>query len=163
MHGDASRILLSPLDLLCPLSQFCFRQCDPDFAENCKREGGGIIIGGANYGQGSSREHAALVPLYLGIKAVVTKSFARIHAANLVNAGIIPFNFVNEADYDKIDVYDELELPNVRTAIAGGKPVEMVNKTKNESYELTYDLSARQRDMILAGGLLNYTRENGKG
>ncbi len=145
------------------LSNFCFKQCDENFAENCKREGGGIIIGGANYGQGSSREHAALVPLYLGIKAVVTKSFARIHAANLVNAGIIPFNFVNEADYDKIDVYDELELPNVRAAIANGENATMINKTKNESYELTYDLSARQRDMILAGGLLNYTRENGKG
>ncbi len=145
------------------LSNFCFRQCDENFAENCKRENGGIIIGGANYGQGSSREHAALVPLYLGIKAVVTKSFARIHAANLVNAGIIPFNFVNEADYDKIDAYDELELPNVRTAIANGENATMINKTKNETYELTYDLSARQREMILAGGLLNYTRENGKG
>ena len=145
------------------LSNFCFKQCDENFAENCKREGGGIIIGGANYGQGSSREHAALVPLYLGIKAVVTKSFARIHAANLINAGIIPFNFVNEADYDKIDAYDELELPNVRAAIANGENATMINKTKNESYELTYDLSARQRDMILAGGLLNYTRENGKG
>ncbi|MBQ9552718.1 MAG: aconitate hydratase [Clostridia bacterium] len=145
------------------LSNFCFKQCDENFAENCKRENGGIIIGGANYGQGSSREHAALVPLYLGIKAVVTKSFARIHAANLVNAGIIPFNFVNEADYDKIDAYDELELPNVRAAIASGENAAMVNKTKNETYELTYDLSARQRDMILAGGLLNYTRENGKG
>ena len=145
------------------LSNFCFRQCDENFAENCKRENGGIIIGGANYGQGSSREHAALVPLYLGIKAVVTKSFARIHAANLVNAGIIPFNFVNEADYDKIDAYDELELPNVRAAIANGENATMINKTKNETYELTYDLSARQREMILAGGLLNYTRENGKG
>ena len=145
------------------LSNFCFKQCDENFAENCKRENGGIIIGGANYGQGSSREHAALVPLYLGIKAVVTKSFARIHAANLVNAGIIPFNFVNEADYDRIDAYDELELPNVRAAIANGTNAVMINKTKNETYELTYDLSARQRDMILAGGLLNYTRENGKG
>ncbi len=145
------------------LSNFCFRQCDEHFAENCKREDGGIIIGGANYGQGSSREHAALVPLYLGVKAVVTKSFARIHAANLVNAGIIPFNFVNEADYDRIDAYDELELPNVREAIKKGENARMINKTKNETYELTYDLSARQREMILAGGLLNYTRENGKG
>ncbi len=144
------------------LSNFCFRQCDENFAENCKRENGGIIIGGANYGQGSSREHAALVPLYLGIKAVVTKSFARIHAANLVNAGIIPFNFENEADYDRIDAYDELELPQVRKAIENGEKVTMLNKTKNETYVLTYELSARQREMILAGGLLNYTRESGK-
>ncbi len=93
----------------------------------------------------------------------MTKSFARIHAANLVNAGIIPFNFVNEADYDRIDAYDELELPNVREAIKKGENARMINKTKNETYELTYDLSARQREMILAGGLLNYTRENGKG
>ena len=144
------------------LSNFCFRQCDEHFAENCKREGSGIIIGGANYGQGSSREHAALVPLYLGIKAVVTKSFARIHCANLVNAGIIPFTFKNSDDYDKIDQNDVLCLPDVRAEISENKEVKLINKTKNEEYTLCYELSDRQRDMILAGGLLNYTRENGK-
>lgn len=144
------------------LSNFCFRQCDEHFAENCKREGSGIIIGGANYGQGSSREHAALVPLYLGIKCVITKSFARIHCANLINAGIIPFTFKNSEDYDRIDRNDVLYLPNVKEEIKNGKEVKLINKTKNEEYILCYDLSDRQRDMILAGGLLNYTRENGK-
>ena len=144
------------------LSNFCFRQCDEHFAENCKREGSGIIIGGANYGQGSSREHAALVPLYLGIKAVVTKSFARIHCANLVNAGIIPFTFKNSDDYDRIDQNDVLCMPDVRAEISENKEVKLINKTKNEEYTLCYELSDRQRDMILAGGLLNYTRENGK-
>ncbi|MBQ3603801.1 MAG: aconitate hydratase [Clostridia bacterium] len=144
------------------LSNFCFRQCDENFAENCKREGSGIIIGGANYGQGSSREHAALVPLYLGIKAVITQSFARIHCANLINAGIIPFTFKNAEDYNKIDTNDVLYMPDVRAEISEGKEVKLINKTKNEEYTLCYELSDRQRDMILAGGLLNYTRENGK-
>ena len=144
------------------LSIFCFRQCDENFAENCKREGSGIIIGGANYGQGSSREHAALVPLYLGIKAVITQSFARIHCANLINAGIIPFTFKNAEDYNKIDTNDVLYMPDVRAEISEGKEVKLINKTKNEEYTLCYELSDRQRDMILAGGLLNYTRENGK-
>lgn len=142
------------------LSNFCFKQCDEKFAEHCKEAGSGIIVGGANYGQGSSREHAALVPLYLGIKAVVTKSFARIHCANLVNAGIIPFTFKNEADYDKISVNDELCLPDIRNAIANGSSVSLKNLTTGESYELDYQLSERQRDILLAGGLLDYTREN---
>ena len=142
------------------LSQFCFAVCDKKFAERCKAEGKGIIIGGANYGQGSSREHAALVPLYLGIKAVITKSFARIHCANLINAGILPLNFENEADYDKISQGDELSLPNIKEEIEAGKPVVLKNLTTGESYELKYDLSKRQKDIILAGGLLNYTRES---
>ena len=144
------------------LSQFCFKQCDPNFAENCKKEGKGIVIGGVNYGQGSSREHAALVPLYLGIKAVITKSFARIHKANLVNAGIVPLTFVNGSDYDRIEQGDELELNGIRAAIAEAGAVRLTNKSKQEEYELTYDLSDRQREMLLAGGLLNYTRENSK-
>ena len=142
------------------LSQFCFAVCNKTFAERCKAEGKGIIIGGANYGQGSSREHAALVPLYLGIKAVITKSFARIHCANLINAGILPLNFENEADYDKISQGDELSLPNIKEEIEAGKPVVLKNLTTGESYELKYDLSKRQKDIILAGGLLNYTRES---
>ena len=142
------------------LSNFCFKQCDEKFAEHCKEAGKGIIIGGANYGQGSSREHAALVPLYLGIKAVVTKSFARIHCANLVNAGIIPFTFKNEADYDKISVNDELCLPAIREAITNGSEVTLKNITTGEEYALDYQLSERQRDIILAGSLLDYTREN---
>ena len=142
------------------LSKFCFGQVYPDFSERCKAEGKGMIIGGANYGQGSSREHAALVPLYLGVKAVITKSFARIHQANLINAGILPFTFANEADYDNIELGDELRLPEVRALITEGKPVVLENVTKNECYPLAYSFSQRQTDMLLAGGLLNYTREN---
>ncbi len=142
------------------LSQFCFAVCDKTFAERCKAEGKGIIIGGANYGQGSSREHAALVPLYLGVKAVITKSFARIHCANLINAGILPLNFKNEADYDKISQGDELCLSEIKDAILNNKPAILKNLTTGESYELKYELSKRQKDIILAGGLLNYTRES---
>lgn len=144
------------------LSNFCFKQCDEKFAEHCKEAGKGIIIGGANYGQGSSREHAALVPLYLGIKAVITKSFARIHCANLVNAGIIPFTFANEADYDRISVNDELCLEGIRESIANGTDVTLKNLTTGKSYKLDYQLSERQRDILLAGGLLDYTRESQK-
>lgn len=134
--------------------------CDTTFAERCKAEGKGFVIGGANYGQGSSREHAALVPLYLGVKAVITKSFARIHCANLINAGILPLNFKDEADYDKISQGDELSMPNIKNEILADKPVILQNLTTGESYELKYELSKRQKDIILAGGLLNYTRES---
>lgn len=145
------------------LSQFCFGVCDERFPERIKAEGKGIIIGGANYGQGSSREHAALVPLYLGVKAVITKSFARIHVANLVNAGILPFTFANEADYDRIDQMDQLELADIRTAMENNTPVVLKNLTKNEEYPLDAShLSARQRAMLLCGGLLDYTRESNK-
>lgn len=145
------------------LSQFCFGVCDESFPERIKAEGKGIIIGGANYGQGSSREHAALVPLYLGVKAVITKSFARIHVANLVNAGILPFTFANEADYDRIDQMDQLELADIRTAMENNTPVVLKNLTKNEEYSLDAShLSARQRAMLLCGGLLDYTRESNK-
>ncbi len=144
------------------LSNFCFRQCDEHFAERCKEAGKGFIIGGANYGQGSSREHAALVPLYLGIKAVIAKSFARIHCANLINAGIMPFTFVNSDDYDKIDTDDILSLDGIREKIENGKKVTVRNVTKNEEYELNYDYSDRQTAMILAGGLLNYTKKISK-
>lgn len=140
------------------LSNFCFRQCDEKFSERCKAAGKGFIIGGANYGQGSSREHAALVPLYLGIKAVIAKSFARIHCANLINAGIMPFTFADGSDYDRIDTDDTLALEGIREKIADGKPVTLKNLTKGEEYALNYDYSDRQTAMILAGGLLNYTK-----
>lgn len=142
------------------LSQFCFGVCDKTFPERIKTEGKGIIIGGANYGQGSSREHAALVPLYLGVKAVITKSFARIHCANLINAGILPLNFVNPDDYDKITQGDELNLEGIKTAIINSAPAVLKNTTTGEAYELKYDLSDRQKDIILAGGLLNYTKKS---
>ena len=145
------------------LSQYCFAVCDESFPERIKAEGKGIIIGGSNYGQGSSREHAALVPLYLGVKAVITKSFARIHVANLVNAGILPFTFKNEEDYDKINQMDELALPNIKDCIENNKPVTLKNLTSGEEYELDAShLSDRQRAMLLCGGLLDYTREINK-
>lgn len=145
------------------LSQYCFAVCDESFPERIKAEGKGIIIGGSNYGQGSSREHAALVPLYLGVKAVVTKSFARIHVANLVNAGILPFTFKNEEDYDKINQMDELALPNIKDCIENNKPVVLKNITSGEDYELDAShLSDRQRAMLVCGGLLDYTREMNK-
>ncbi len=145
------------------LSQYCFAVCDESFPERIKKEGKGFIIGGANYGQGSSREHAALVPLYLGVKAVITKSFARIHVANLVNAGILPFTFKNENDYDKINQGDELELPQIREKLKNNDSIILKNITKGEQYELNSDhLSERQRDMLLCGGLLDYTREMNK-
>lgn len=145
------------------LSQYCFAVCDEEFPERIKTEGKGFIIGGANYGQGSSREHAALVPLYLGVKAVITKSFARIHVANLVNAGILPFTFKNEEDYDKISQMDELSLPSIREKIKHNETVVLKNITKGEEYELdSSHLSSRQREMLLCGGLLDYTREMNK-
>lgn len=145
------------------LSQYCFAVCDEAFPERIKSEGKGFIVGGANYGQGSSREHAALVPLYLGVKAVITKSFARIHVANLVNAGILPFTFKNEEDYDKITQMDELSLPSIRDCIKNNKTVILKNITKGEEYELdSSHLSSRQREMLLCGGLLDYTREMNK-
>ena len=145
------------------LSQYCFAVCDEAFPERIKGEGKGFIVGGANYGQGSSREHAALVPLYLGVKAVITKSFARIHVANLVNAGILPFTFKNEADYNRISQMDELSLPSIRDCIKNNKAVVLKNITKGEEYELdSSHLSSRQREMLLCGGLLDYTREMNK-
>ena len=144
------------------LSNFCFGVCDKEFPARCREYGKGIVIGGANYGQGSSREHAALVPLYLGVKAVIAKSFARIHCANLANAGILPLVFKDEADYDRIDQMDELELPDIRSAIADNSKIIVKDLTKGIEFEAEAVLSARQREMVLAGGLLNYTREQSK-
>ena len=141
------------------LSNFCFGVCDKEFPARCREYGKGIVIGGANYGQGSSREHAALVPLYLGVKAVIAKSFARIHCANLANAGILPLVFKDEADYDRID---QMDLPDIRSAIAGNSKIIVKDLTKGIEFEAEAVLSARQREMVLAGGLLNYTREQSK-
>lgn len=143
------------------ISKHCFAVCDEDFPDRALTLGKSIIVGGSNYGQGSSREHAALAPLYLGVKAVLVKSFARIHRANLINAGILPLTFVNEADYDKIGQGDELLLENVRQAIKDGKTeLMLINKTKNAKIPVLCELSGRTKDIILAGGLLDYTRES---
>ena len=142
------------------LSNFCFGVCDKEFPDRCRKEGKAIVVGGHNYGQGSSREHAALVPLYLGVKAVLAKSFARIHCANLANAGILPLVFKNEADYDTIDQMDELALPDIREKLIHHEPILVKNLTKNVDIPAEAVLTDRQIDMVLAGGLLNYTKEN---
>ena len=140
------------------LSEFCFTVCDPSFPERAKAKGGGVILGGANYGQGSSREHAALVPLYLGIKAVIAKSFARIHVANLINFGIVPMTLQNPDDYENFSEGDALEIQGFAAAVAGQTEATLVNKTNGKSAKLVLNLSPRQREMLLAGGCLNYTR-----
>ena len=139
------------------MSEFCFEVCDPDFPARAKAAGSGIILGGSNYGQGSSREHAALVPMYLGIRAVVTKSFARIHVANLINAGILPLTFENGADYDKFTQGDKLTISGILEGMDTGF-VTMKNET-GEQVRLHCNLTQRQKEILLAGGLLEYTRE----
>jgi len=145
------------------LSDFCLTPVDKDFPARAKAEGGGILVAGSNYGQGSSREHAALVPLYLGVRAVIAKSFARIHQANLINNGILPMTFADEKDYDRISFGDELTLPGVRALVESGSEVfTLHNATKDEDYQVLLPLTERQRGCILCEGLLNYTRESGK-
>ncbi len=143
------------------ISKFCFTVCDEDFPARAEKLGRSIIVGGSNYGQGSSREHAALAPLHLGVKAVLVKSFARIHRSNLINAGILPLTFKNEADYEKISMGDELALENVRADIEAGKTeLTLKNKTTGADIPVLCELSGRTKDIILAGGLLDYTRES---
>jgi len=141
------------------LSEFCFTVCDKEFPERAKALGGGIIVGGANYGQGSSREHAALVPLYLGIKAVVAKSFARIHMANLINFGIIPLTFKNPDDFEKIAEGDDIEILGFADGIAAKDELMLKDKTNGAEVALVLAATARQREILLAGGLLNYTKD----
>ncbi len=138
------------------LSKFCFAVCDETFAERALAAGQSIVVGGSNYGQGSSREHAALVPLYLGVRAVVAKSFARIHVANLINAGILPLTFANPADYDKLTQGDDLEMSGLVEALDTGRAT-LKNLTTGDVIELTGTFSTRQKEMLLAGGLLKYT------
>ena len=141
------------------ISKYVFESVDPTFSERALKEKGGFIIGGENYGQGSSREHAALAPMYLGVKAVIAKSFARIHFANLINFGILPLTFENPADYDKIEQGDELYAPDILKELNGQKPVTFVNKTKgNAEYKFKYNLTDRQVTIIKEGGLLNETK-----
>ena len=141
-------------------SNYCFINVDPEFPSRCKEQGGGVIVGGANYGQGSSREHAALVPLYLGVKAVLCKSFARIHKANLVNSGIIPLTFADPADYDAINLLDEISLPNVLEEVKNGEQVTVVCGGK--TFKADCEVSERQRHALLAGGTLLYARQQNK-
>ncbi len=142
------------------LSNFCFVRCDESFPERARTAGKGIIIGGENYGQGSSREHAALVPLYLGIKAVIVKSFARIHKANLCNAGILPLEFINPSDAGSITEGDTLLLEGIRGRTLSSGEITLKNITTGESYTLKLDVSERERFVLAAGGLLQYTRDS---
>ncbi|MBQ4086724.1 MAG: aconitate hydratase [Clostridia bacterium] len=142
------------------ISEHCFTVCDESFPTRAKGLGKSIIVGGANYGQGSSREHAALAPLYLGVKIVLTKSFARIHRSNLINAGILPLTFVNEADYDKITQGDMLSASGLIEAVKSGSDIVLTNKTTGETIPCKCELSDRAKDIILAGGLLDFTRES---
>ena len=143
------------------ISKYCFAVCDESFHDRALDMGKSIVIGGSNYGQGSSREHAALAPLYLGVKAVITKSFARIHMANLINAGIIPMTFANESDYDRIGENDELQIKDVIEQIKTSNTIKVTNVTKGFDFECTVNFSDRQKEMLYAGGLLNYTKNNG--
>ncbi len=142
------------------LSDYCLTPVDPEFPARAKAQNGGILVAGQNYGQGSSREHAALVPLYLGIKAVVAKSFARIHASNLINSGILPLTFKNEADYEKLSQGNALVIENARDKVEGKLPFTIRNQDNGEEIEVELGVSERLRKILLAGGLLNYTREN---
>ena len=142
------------------ISKYCFTVCDEAFPERAKSLGKSVIVGGVNYGQGSSREHAALAPLHLGVKAVLVKSFARIHRSNLINAGILPLTFVNENDYDMINEGDDLVINGVIDDIKNGNNLIIKNNTNGKEIEVNCELSGRAKDIILAGGLLNYTKEN---
>ena len=139
------------------ISEFIFRDVQAGFKQHCLSVGGGFIVAGQNYGQGSSREHAALAPMYLGIKAVIAKSFARIHQANLINFGIVPFTFANEADYDTIDEGDVLKISNLHQ-LAPGKAMMVENGTKKTSFAVNHALSQLDIDILMAGGRLNYIK-----
>ena len=141
------------------LSKFCFEVCDPTFAERAKAAGDGIIVGGSNYGQGSSREHAALVPMYLGVRCVIAKSFARIHVANLINAGILPVTFQNPDDYDKLNQDAVLTISDIVSGMEKG--CLTVTDETGFAFSVVCNLTERQRAILLAGGLLNYTKEGG--
>ncbi len=143
------------------ISQYVFSGVDPRFAERAGEKEGGIVVGAVNYGQGSSREHAALAPMYLGVTAVIAKSFARIHKANLVNVGILPLTFAGESDYSEVQQEDVLEIPGIRYALARRKNrIVITNLTRNTTFAAAISLTPREADIILAGGLLNYTRSH---
>ena len=144
------------------ISEHCFAVCDDTFPKRAMSLGKSIIVGGANYGQGSSREHAALAPLYLGVKAVIVKSFARIHKQNLINVGILPLEFVHESDYDKISQGDELVLCGLTSFIKNGGELTVHDKTNGAEFKVKCELSERMRNVMLCGGLLEYTRETMK-
>jgi 3-isopropylmalate dehydratase small subunit len=143
------------------IAEFTFRHRDPDFRKRLKEWGSGIIVAGDNYGQGSSREHAALAPLHLGVKAVVAKSFARIHRRNLLAQGIVPLTFAEESDYDKAEVERCWKFPKLRQELEQGSETITVQIDDGEELRLRQDFSEHEREILLAGGLLRYLRERG--
>jgi aconitate hydratase len=144
------------------IAEYAFGRVDPGFVQRSKEWGGGLVVGGINYGQGSSREHAALAPMYLGLKAVIAKSFARIHHANLINVGILPLVFVDETDSDRLEQGDECKITGVHQALRQGKPLTVHNLTQQSTFEVTHDLTERQVNILLAGGLLDYIKSGGQ-
>ncbi|MBC7225412.1 MAG: aconitate hydratase, partial [Anaerolineae bacterium] len=144
------------------LAEHVFARVDPEFVARAREWGGGFVVGGANYGQGSSREHAALAPMYLGLRAVLARSFARIHHANLVNVGILPLTFADPADYAEVAQGDELEIANVRTALQAGQDLTVRNLTRGTAFRVTCQLTERQVRILLAGGLLRYIQAGGR-
>jgi aconitate hydratase len=143
------------------ISEYVFTNLDKTFARRAKDSAGGFIVGGENYGQGSSREHAAMAPMYLGIRAVIAKSFARIHRANLINFGILPLVFTEARSYDDIDQNSELEIPFVRHCLESGRPLVIKNMAKHVDYSVEHNLTPRQAQIVLAGGLLNFVKSQG--
>jgi len=162
-HIMPSNAKLLPLRSNIPeLAKHCFEIIDENFSKRAIEWGGGIIVGGSNYGQGSSREHAALAPLQLGVKAVIAKSFARIHKANLINSGILPLTFVDEKDYEDIEVGDVLKIENAVEQVRSGKKIIIVNVTKGKTFEVTLDVSDRNREILIAGGMINFVKSKKK-
>ena len=141
------------------LSQYCLTPVDEEFPTRAKEKKGGFLVAGKNYGQGSSREHAALVPLYLGIKGVLALSFARIHKANLLNSGILPLTFLEKDDYSSLQKDDQLVIEDLPHQILAGETIMVQNKTGGYSFKVNLNVSVRQKEILLAGGLLPYTRK----
>ncbi|MFQ5948040.1 MAG: aconitate hydratase, partial [Acidimicrobiia bacterium] len=141
------------------ISEFSFDLIDETYPDRAREAGGHIVVGGGNYGQGSSREHAAVAPRFLGLRAVIAKGFARIHWQNLVNFGVVPLTFVDADDYDRVEQGDALVLDGLREAVPAGRPLTVQNVTKGTTFQAGHDLSGRQVEVLLAGGLFNWMRE----
>jgi aconitate hydratase len=141
------------------ISEYVFSRVDPEFARRARERGGGLVVGGSNYGQGSSREHAALAPAYLGVRGVIVKSFARIHRANLVNFGILPLLFVDERDYETLAQEDLLRIERIAERLRAGRELAVRNLTRDQEFRVRHDLTPREIEIVLAGGLLNYTKK----
>jgi aconitate hydratase len=144
------------------ISEYLFERVDPDFPKKAKQLGGGFVVGGENYGQGSSREHAALAPMFLGIRAILTKSYARIHRSNLINFGILPLTLKDPEEYASIQQGDRLRITNLRRELQESDLLKIEDVTQQRVFEVTHGLTSREKEILLAGGLLNYTQNHEK-